>query len=288
MAGFWILQALNTAQYAALLFLIAAGLSVSFGLMGFVNLAHGALYMLGAYLGIAIVGQAGFWAALLIAPMAVGLIGAALYLGLLRHVARSGPMPQVLVSFGLVFIATEAVRMIWGDVALVLDPPAALSGAVPLAGITYPAYRLFVITLGIGLACGLALGIARTPLGMALRASVENPAMARAVGIDTGRLFVLVFALGAALAGLGGVAAAPITSASPGMAVSALIPALIVTVIGGMGSIRGAALGAVIVASVEVMGAALWPAAGSVLIYAALAAVLIWRPEGLLTPKGAR
>ncbi len=275
-------------QYAALLFLISAGLSVSFGLMGFVNLAHGALYMLGAFIGISVAGAAGFWTALIAAPMAVGLIGAALYLVLLGRVARLGPMPQVLVSFGLVFIVTEVTRILWGDIPLVLDPPALLTGRVTLAGTGYPVYRLFVIALGAGLAFGLWLAVTRTPLGAALRASVENRAMARAIGIDTERLFLLVFALGAALAGLGGVVAAPVTAATTGMAVSALIPALIVTVIGGMGSIAGAALGAVVVAAIEVLGAAFWPAGGSVLIYAALAAALIWRPEGLLRPRATR
>lgn len=288
MLTFWILQALNTLQYAALLFLISAGLSVSFGLMGFVNLAHGALYMLGAYIGISVAGLAGFWTALIIAPLSVGLIGAALYTVLLDRVARLGPMPQVLVSFGLVFIATELTRMIWGDIPLVLDPPALLAGRVPVPGAAYPVYRLFLIALGAAVALALWLGVTRTALGAALRASVENRAMARAIGIDTDRLFLLVFTLGAALAGLGGVAAAPVTAANTGMAVSVLIPALIVTVIGGMGSIAGAALGAVIVAAVEVIGIALWPQAGGVLIYAALACALIWRPEGLLQAKGTR
>ena len=288
MLTFWILQALNTLQYAALLFLISAGLSVSFGLMGFVNLAHGALYMLGAYIGISVAAQAGFWVALIAAPLAVGLIGAGLYLALLGRVARLGPMPQVLVSFGLVFIATEITRMIWGDVPLVLDPPALLAGRVPLPGAAYPVYRLFIIVLGAAVALALWLGVTRTTLGAGLRASVENRAMARAIGIDTDRLFLLVFALGAALAGLGGVVAAPVTAANTGMAVSILVPALIVTVIGGMGSIAGAALGAVIVAVIEVLGAAFLPRFGGVLIYAALAAALIWRPEGLLHPRGAR
>ncbi|MDO5641838.1 MAG: branched-chain amino acid ABC transporter permease [Paracoccus sp. (in: a-proteobacteria)] len=288
MGAFWTLQALNMLQYAALLFLIAAGLSVSFGLMGFVNLGHGALYMLGAYIGISLAGAAGFWAALALAPLAVAALGAGLYAGLLARVARAGPMPQVLVSFGLVFIATECVRILWGDIPLTLDVPEPLAGRIGIAGAAYPAYRLFVMALGGALAGGLWLVVARTDLGAGLRAAVENPDMARAIGIRTDRLFLCVFALGAGLAGLAGVIAAPITAANTGMAVSALIPALIVTVIGGIGSIRGAALGALIVAGIEVFGAALWPSAGSFLIYAALAAALIWRPEGLFTARAAR
>lgn len=286
MTEFWVAQGLNALQYAALLMLISAGLSVSLGLMGFVNLAHGALYMLGAYLGIAIAAKAGFWAALITAPLAVAAIGAGLYLGLLRRLARSGPMPQVLVSFGLIFIAVETVRILWGDVALTLDLPPMLAGTAHLPAVSYPLYRLFVIALGAALALALWLGIARTGLGAAVRATAENPAMARAIGIRTETLLLAVFTLGAALAGLGGVVAAPIVSASTGMAVSTLIPALIVTVIGGMGSIAGTALGALIVAMVEVFGAALWPDASAVLIYAALAAALIWRPQGLLAQAG--
>lgn len=284
MTGFWTIQTLNTLQHAALLLLISSGLSVSFGLMGFVNLAHGALYMLGAYIGITVAAKAGFWVALLAAPLAVGLLGAALYLGLLSRLR--GPMQQVLASFGLVFIAVEVVRILWGDVPLTLDRPAILTGARPVLGVDYPAYRLFIILLGLGVGGALWLAIHRSSLGAMLRASVENPAMARAIGIRTEALFLAIFALGAALAGLGGVVAAPIYSASPGMAITALIPALIVTVIGGMGSITGAILGALIVAGIEVFGAALWPDASAVLIYAALAAALIWRPQGLLAVKG--
>ncbi|NHF73511.1 branched-chain amino acid ABC transporter permease [Paracoccus xiamenensis] len=284
MTGFWTLQALNMLQHAALLLLISSGLSVSFGLMGFVNLAHGALYMLGAYIGIAVAAKAGFWAALLIAPLVVGALGAALYLGLLCRLR--GPMPQVLASFGLVFITVELVRILWGDVALTLERPAILAGSRHVLGVDYPAYRLFIILLGLAVAVGLWRTVHRSSLGAMLRAAVENPAMARAIGIRTGSLFLATFALGAALAGLGGVVAAPILSANTGMAISALIPALIVTVIGGMGSVSGTILGALIVAAIEVFGAALWPDASAVLIYAALAAALIWRPQGLLAVKG--
>ncbi|WBU56812.1 branched-chain amino acid ABC transporter permease [Paracoccus sediminicola] len=288
MSVFWTLQALNALQYAALLFLISAGLSVSFGLMGFVNLAHGALYMLGAYIGVSIAGGVGFWTALIVAPLAIGAIGAALHQGLLRRIAGAGPMPQVLVSFGLVFLAVEAVRIIWGDVPLTLDVPKALSGTRIILDTAYPSYRLFVILLGGAVALSLWAGMTRSHLGAAIRAAVENRDMARAIGIRTERLFLAVFTLGASLAGLGGVIAAPILSVSPSMAVTALIPALIVTVIGGLGSIPGAMLGAVIVAAIEVFGAALWPDASAVLIYAALAAALIWRPEGLLSAGRAR
>lgn len=287
MTDFWILQTLNTLQYAALLFLISAGLSVSFGLMGFVNLAHGALYMLGAYLGIAIADRAGYWTALAVVPLMIGTIGTILYLGLLRRIERAGPMPQVLVSFGLIFMVVEIVRICWGDIPLTLDIPTALAGRIQISGAGYPGYRLFIIMVGGGLALALQSGISKTAFGAALRASVENPEMAQAIGIRTGHLFTTVFALGAALAGLGGVMSTPITSASTSMAISALIPALIVTVIGGIGSVSGTVLGALIVATVEVLGASFWPDASAVLIYAVLALALIWRPEGLLAARKA-
>lgn len=287
MTGFWLIQTLNAAQYAALLFIISAGLSVSLGLLGVVNLAHGALYMLGAYVAIRAASVAGFWVALLVAPIAVGALGWLIYRCFLIRAVQHGPMAQLLVSFGLIFIAVEAVRMVWGDVALTLDPPATLLGPVSVSGVAYPRYRLFVLALGATLAGLLWLVVRYTSLGATLRAAVENPSMARAIGIRTGVLFPAVFTLGAALAGLGGAIAAPIVSASPAMAVDALIPALIVTVIGGVGSVPGTIAGAVLVACLDVYGTALAPDFAAVLIYIALALTLILRPAGLFGIRSA-
>lgn len=283
---FWILQFLNAVQYAMLLFLLSVGLTVIFGLLHFVNLAHGALYMLGAYVGISIAASTGsFWLALLLAPLVVTTIGAALYFTLIQRLRKAGPMNQVLVTFGLIFVFLDLARILWGDVALSLSAPASLSGAVALLGVSYPAYRLFIIGLGLAVMATLWIVLARTEIGAMIRASVENEGMAAALGIDVGRLFFLVFCVGCALAGLAGVAAAPILSATTGMGIAILIPTLIVVVIGGLGSLEGAIAGSLIVGFIETFGAALMPQVAAILTYALLAAVLVLRPQGLLPAR---
>lgn len=285
--GFWILQLLNATQFSMLLFLLSVGLTVIFGLLHFVNLAHGALYMLGAYIGISAAALTGsFWGALVLAPLAVTLIGAALYFTLIDRLRGAGPMNQVLVTFGLIFVFLDLVRLGWGDVALGLDAPAALSGTAALLGVSYPAYRLFIIVLGAVVMAMLWLVLSRTQIGAMIRASVENEAMAAALGVNVGRLFFLVFCIGCALAGLAGVAAAPVFSATTGMGISILIPTLIVVVIGGLGSLQGAIAGSFIVGFIETFGAVLLPGLAAVLTYILLAAVLILRPQGLLPARG--
>lgn len=285
--GFWILQVLNATQYSMLLFLLSIGLTIIFGLLHFVNLAHGALYMLGAYIGISAAAATGsFWGAFILAPVAVTLIGAGLYFTLIDRLRGAGPMNQVLVTFGLIFVFLDLVRMGWGDVALGLDAPEALRGAAPLLGVSYPAYRLFLIGLGAVIMAALWFGLARTQIGAMIRASVENEAMAASLGIDVPRLFFLVFCLGCALAGLAGVAAAPVFSATTGMGVEILIPTLIVVVIGGLGSLQGAVAGSFIVGWIETFGAVLAPDFASVLPYVLLAAILVTRPQGLLPARG--
>ncbi|MGI9507197.1 MAG: branched-chain amino acid ABC transporter permease [Geminicoccaceae bacterium] len=285
--GFWVLQFLNATQFSMLLFLLSVGLTVIFGLLHFVNLAHGALYMLGAYLGISIAAATGsFWTALLLAPLAVTLIGAVFYVVLIDRLRGAGPMNQVLVTFGLIFIALDIVRMVWGDIALSLEVPKSLSGTATFLGITYPAYRLFIIALGATVMAVLWMVLSRTQIGAMIRAGVENEAMAAALGINVGRLFFWVFAVGCALAGLAGVVAAPVLSATTGMGISILIPTLIVVVIGGLGSLEGAILGSFIVGFIETFGAVLLPGFAAVLIYVLLAAVLVLRPKGLLPARG--
>ncbi|MEZ5932086.1 MAG: branched-chain amino acid ABC transporter permease [Alphaproteobacteria bacterium] len=286
-AGFWVLQLLNATQFSMLLFLLSVGLTVIFGLLHFVNLAHGALYMLGAYVGISVAASSGsFWAAFILAPIAVTAIGAVLYVTLIDRLRGAGPMNQVLVTFGLIFVFLDVVRLLWGDVALSLTAPKSLSGAAEILGVSYPAYRLFIIGLGAVVMASLWLVLSRTQIGAMIRASVENEAMAAALGINVGRLFFSVFCLGCALAGLAGVAAAPIVSATTGMGISILIPTLIVVVIGGLGSLQGAILGSFIVGFIETFGAVLLPGFAAVLIYVLLAAVLVLRPEGLLPARG--
>jgi len=286
-AEFWITQFLNGLQFSMLLFLLSVGLTVIFGLLHFVNLAHGALYMLGAYVGVSAAAHlGGFWVALVAGPVAVTGIGVALYVSLIRRMRRAGPMNQVLVTFGLIFVIVDIVRIVWGDIALGLDQPAMLSGPVEFLGVSYPAYRIFVICVGVLVLAVLSLVLSRTQIGAMIRAGVENDAMAACLGIDVERLFFLVFCVGCALAGLAGVVAAPVFSATPGMGTAILIPTLIVVVIGGLGSLNGAILGSLIVGFIQTFGAVITPALASVAVYLLLAAVLIVRPQGLLPARG--
>ncbi|MEM6488525.1 MAG: branched-chain amino acid ABC transporter permease [Pseudomonadota bacterium] len=285
-AGFWLFQALNALQLSMLLFLLSIGLTVIFGLMHFVNLAHGALYAAGAYVAASASAVGGYWLGFLAAPLAVAVLGVALYAGLIRRMRRAGPMAQVLVTFGLIFVLTDLTRIVWGDLALASEVPAALAGTVDIAGVTYPVYRLFIIALGLAVFAVLALVLARTQIGAMIRAGVDNDQMAACVGIDVERLFFIVFCVGCALAGLAGAVAAPVLSVTPEMGLSILIPTLIVIVIGGLGSLRGAIVGSLIFGFVQTFGAVLAPAFASVLIYALLAAVLIARPGGLFPARG--
>lgn len=286
-SGFWILQFMNALQYSMLLFLLSIGLTVIFGLLHFVNLAHGALYMLGAYIGITIAAATGsYWAAFFLAPLAVMAIGAVLYFTLIQRLRQAGPMNQVLVTFGLIFVFLDLVRMGWGDVALGLDVPAALSGTTSFLSVGYPTYRLFIIALGLAVMAVMMIILSRTQIGAMIRASVENGAMAAALGINVQRLFFSVFCVGCALAGLAGVVAAPVFSASTGMGISILIPTLIVVVIGGLGSLQGAIVGSLIVGFLETIGAALLPGFAAILVYLLLAAILVIRPAGLIPARG--
>jgi branched-chain amino acid transport system permease protein len=284
--SFWTLQTLNALQLSMLLFLLSIGLTVIFGLMHFVNLAHGALYALGAYIAASIAGTAGFWVAILAAPLGVALVGVVLYGGLIQRMRKSGPMAQVLVTFGLIFALLDLTRILWGDLALAMATPAALSGQVELLGVSYPAYRLFIIVLGAAIFGALALVLARTQIGAMIRAGVDNDAMAACLGINVERLFFVVFCVGCALAGLAGAVAAPLLSVTPGMGLQILIPTLIVIVIGGLGSLKGAIAGSLIYGFVQTFGAVLAPQLASVLIYALLAAVLVIKPVGLFPAKG--
>ena len=285
-AGFWILQLLNALQYSMLLFLLSIGLTVIFGLLHFMNLAHGALYMMGAYIGISVASATGsFWAAFFLAPLAVTAIGAVLYFTLIRRLRHAGPMNQVLVTFGLIFVFLDFVRLGWGDIALGLDAPAALQGTTKFLSVSYPTYRFFIIGLGLVVMATLMTIVSRTQIGAMIRASVENDDMAAAMGINVGRLFFAVFCVGCALAGLAGVVAAPVFSATTGMGISILIPTLIVVVIGGLGSLQGAVVGSLIVGSIETIGAAVLPGAASILIYILLAVILVARPAGLIPAR---
>ncbi|WP_068115867.1 branched-chain amino acid ABC transporter permease [Tropicimonas marinistellae] len=284
--GFWTLQALNALQLSMLLFLLSIGLTVIFGLMHFVNLAHGSLYALGAYFAASLAAIGGYWMGFFLAPVAVAGVGILLYSGLIKRMRKSGPMAQVLVTFGLIFALLDLTRIFWGDLALAIEVPALLDGRTAILGIEYPTYRIFIIALGLFIFGALAFVLGRTQIGAMIRAGVDNDAMAACLGINVERLFFIVFCVGCALAGLAGVVAAPLLSVTPDMGLQILIPTLIVIVIGGLGSLKGAVTGSLIYGFVQTFGAVLAPQLASVLIYALLAAVLVIKPVGLFPAKG--
>lgn len=297
------MQALNGLQYGILLFLLAAGLTLVFGIMSFINLAHGAMYMMGAYFSAATFNYTGSF---LLAILA-GLLGAML-LGVLLDrfgFARLYPrahLDQVLATFGLMLFFNEGVRMIWGAAPVFMSLPDALSHTILVLGTPYPLYRLLIIAVGLLVAVGLYLLIERTRIGMLIRAGASNRSMVAALGINIGWLNTFIFALGAGLAGLGGAMVGPILSVQPGMGDSVLIMALVVIVIGGIGSIRGAFLGALVVGLVDTLGRTVVPvllsqslaqelastlgaAISSLAVYVLMVIVLTIKPEGLFPVK---
>ncbi len=286
---FLAIQVLNGLQLASLLFLLSVGLSVVFGLMNFINLAHGTLYMLGAYIGLSLVRWTGsYWIAFAIAPLCVAAIGAVFHVVLLRRMQAASPMRQVLVTFGLIYVGLDSVRYFWGDYSHSFDAPESLAGMVHLFGESYPAYRLFVIALGLGVLLVLYLALEKTRLGAVVRAGVDDTETASAIGLNVSGTFFLVFCLGCALAGLAGVVAAPVLSIYPGMGISILISTLIVVVVGGPGSLAGAAFGALLVGMVETFGQVLAPSYAGMVLYGLMALVLVVRPAGLFPARASR
>jgi len=282
-------QALNGLQYGVTLFLLAAGLTLVFGIMNLINLAHGSLYMLGAYFATALQGWTGsLWLALPGAVLGAALVGMLLEFAVLRRLYGRDHLDQVLCTFGVILLANEAVRSTWGPAAQRFDLPAALAGSVRLLpGLDYPVFRLVVIAVGLCVAAGLWALVNRTRLGMLIRAGASDRGMVQALGVNIGVLFTLVFALGAALAGLAGALLGPLLAVQPGMGEGVLILTLVVVVIGGIGSVRGAFLAALLVGFADTFGRVLMPAAfGSMIVYLFMTAILLWRPRGLLPAHG--
>jgi branched-chain amino acid transport system permease protein len=299
----WLLvleQGLNGLQFGVMLFLLAAGLTLVFGIMNLVNLAHGSLYMVGAYLSVEFLKWTGsFAAAVVLAVLGTLVVGMLVEVVALRTLYERDHLDQVLATFGLILFFNEAVAMVWGRAALFTTVPPALSGHLQLLpGLRYPAYRAVIILVGLAVALLLYVIVTRTRLGMLIRAGASNRTMVAALGVNVRRLYTVVFGVGAALAGLGGLMAGPIYTVLPGMGDDILIQVLVVIVIGGIGSIRGALVGAVVVGMVDTLGRAFLkpvlatvigpaaandagPAAASMLIYILMAAVLFFRPQGL-------
>ena len=285
---FFLIQFLNGLASGVSLFLLAAGLSIIFGLMDVMNLAHGSFYMLGAYVGFSILrATQNFWLSLLIAPILVGILGFAVERALLRPLKGRGHLDQVLLTFGLALIAADVVRAVpgWGAQVRAFPPPPELAGSIPLGTGQYPVYRLFAIAVGLLLALALALLIGRTQLGAIVRAGVADVEMVGGLGINISLVFSLVFAIGAALAAFGGVMTAPITSLESVMDARALIGALIVVVVGGLGTLRGAFWGSLLIGELDNFGRGLFPDYAQFSIYVIMAAVLLLRPNGLFGRK---
>jgi branched-chain amino acid transport system permease protein len=277
------IQLLNSVQYGLLLFLLAAGLTLIFGIMGVVNLAHGSFYMLGAYLAYAL---AGAWDNLALAIAAGTVLSVAfgwlLEKLLFRHFYHRSHLDQVLLTFGLIYIFEELRSMLWGDDVHSVGIPAVLDWSIQLTDtLSYPAYRLFMLAICSALALGLWLVISKTKLGMKIRAGAFNSDMAQTLGINIVRLHSLVFAMGVALAALGGMLIAPLSSVYPHMGSQVLIMCFVVVVIGGIGSVRGALTAALLVGLVDTFGKVLLPQFASMLVYVLMALVLLYKPEGL-------
>ena len=282
LANFFI-QLLNSVQYGLLLFLLAAGLTLIFGIMGVVNLAHGSFYMLGAYMAYALTGA---WDNLALAILAGTLIsislGWLLEKLLFRHFYHRSHLDQVLLTFGLIYIFEELRSMLWGDDVHSVGVPTVLDWSIQLTDtLSYPAYRLFMLAICTALALGLWLLISKTKLGMKIRAGAFNSDMAQTLGINIVRLHSLVFAMGVALAALAGMLIAPLSSVYPHMGSQVLIMCFVVVVIGGIGSVRGALTAALLVGLVDTFGKVLLPQFASMLVYVLMALVLLYKPEGL-------
>jgi branched-chain amino acid transport system permease protein len=287
-ASLFVIQGLNAIQLGVMLFLMSAGLTLVFGIMNLINLAHGSLYMLGAYLAATFQRFTGsFVLGIALAIPVVMAIGVLMELIVLRRLYDRDHLDQVLATFALILFFNELVRMVWGPQAYFMSPPPALSGSVSiLPGVPYPAYRLFIVGVGLLIALGMYLLIHRTRLGMLIRAGASNREMVGALGVNVSLLFTLVFGLGAVLAGFAGMMAGPILSVEIGMGESILILTFVVIVIGGIGSVRGAFVAAMLIGFADTFGRVLLPPAlASMVIYILMAAVLFKRPQGLF-PAG--
>ena len=279
----FLIQLLNSVQYGLLLFMLAAGLTLIFGIMGVVNLAHGSFYMLGAYLAWSVSSMTGSFTVAIILGAALSIVfGLVLERLLFRHFYDRDHLSQVLLTFGLIYIFEEVRSILWGDDVHGVKIPDILSASLPLTdNLSYPVYRLFMSGVCIALAIGLYLLISKTRLGMKIRAGAFNHEMAEALGVNIKLIHAIVFAMGVALATVAGMIASPVSSVYPNMGSQVLIISFVVVVIGGIGSVRGALIAALLVGLVDTFGKVLLPQLAGMLIYMLMAAVLLWKPEGL-------
>ncbi|TMR97109.1 branched-chain amino acid ABC transporter permease [Nonomuraea basaltis] len=283
-----LVSVLNGLAMGSLLFAIALGLSLVFGMMDVLNLAHGAVYLVGAYIAVALAADGASLAAFVLAVLVAAVAGALLG-GVLAGLTRATPhhLDQALLTLGISLVVAESLSVVFGNDVHSIAAPGPFAGSVAVFGEIYPVYRLLVIGFGVVLAVAVYVLVERSPLGSVIRATVADRGMVSALGINTGRVLVGVFAAGAALAAVGGVLAGPILGAQPGLDEKVLLLALVVVVIGGLGSVRGALLGAVLIGQVQALGTSLLPEYASFLVFAAMGLVLLLRPAGLLPARGA-
>jgi branched-chain amino acid transport system permease protein len=284
----FLIQCLNALQYGLLLFLVASGLTLIFGIMGVINLAHGSFYMIGAYMAYALAPLVsgtlggGFFSTLALGLVLAVLLGYALEWAFFSFLYGREHLQQVLMTYGLILVFEELRSILLGDDVHGVTPPPWLAGALPLGELmTYPVYRLFISAVCLGVALAMWFVLARTRLGMKIRAGATNREMVQSLGVDITLLYRVVFAAGVALAVLAGMVAAPVSSVYPGMGNQVLIICFVVVVIGGIGSIRGALLAALLIGVAETFGTVLLPHAAGVLVYVLMALILLWKPGGL-------
>ena len=279
--SFWLIQSLNSLALGGVLFTLAAGFSLIFGLMRIANLSHGAYFMLGAYLGLAMLDRGySFAVAVLVAGLAVGLLGGIVERLILRRLAGNS-LSQVLATLGVAFVISDGCLWLWGGDPRPVTAPALLSGAAQIFGLTFPLYRLVVLVFSVLIALGLWLLLDKTRLGVMIRASVDDRQMAQGVGVPASRLFTLVFCLGAGLAGVGGVIASPILSVYPGLDADMLPLALLVVILGGLGSLAGAFVGSLVIGFIYSFGQVLFPDLAYMILFLPMVVILALRPRGL-------
>jgi branched-chain amino acid transport system permease protein len=280
-AAFYVQNLLGGLAYGSLLFLIAAGLTLIFGLMRILNLAQTAFYLLGAYVGLALIAHGfNFWLASAVAGIATMLLGLALY-SLFLHRYRRDALTSLLLTIGFTIMLDDVVLWIFGGDPQSIAPPASLAGSVQIGALVFPTYWLAVIVISLAIAGALFLGLQRTMLGVIIRAAVDDEEMARGLGVDVNRAFYVVFALGALLAGTGGLLGGPITSAYPGLDSDLLPLAFAVVIVGGMGSLSGALVGSILIGLVNAFGKALFPEFSYFTIFVPVALIMAVRPQGL-------
>lgn len=302
----FVTQLFNGLQLGLLLFLLAAGLSLIFGIMDFINLAHGSFYMVGAFVGAGVIAVSGSMVlAIAVAVGVVGVLGAGVEWGVVRRLYGGGHLEHVLVTYGLILVFDALAHMLWGSGGEVVALPAGLEGQVVVGGVVLPRYRLLIVGCGLAVAVGLYFLVTRSRLGMLIRAGASNRAMVSALGVNIDLLYRAVFAIGAGLAGLAGLLIAPITEASIGMGNEIIIVAFVVVIVGGIGSVKGAFWAALLIGFMDTLGRAYLddllglvvageaaetaaPAVSAMLIYLLMAGVLAWKPEGLFAPVGFR